>query len=427
MNNMRILVVGAGGREHALVWALSRGSEAHSLFTTSRNAGILKLATPIEVNANDVNLLADWARSERIDLTVVGPEKPLVDGLADEFLSRGLAVFGPSAAAAQLEGSKLFAKRFMDRHGIPTARYLVARDYTEAQRIIREGSLGFPLVIKADGLAAGKGVVIADDPAQAEGTARDFMLERTLGDAGETIVIEECLAGREVSFMIFTDGRDYAPLPLAQDHKRALDGDFGPNTGGMGAFSVNGLLDSSTERRILDQIVHPTLEGAAADGFPFRGVLYVGLMLTEAGASVLEYNVRLGDPETQAILRRLDTPFAEIAASVANGDLCSVTPGWSDDATTCVVIASGNYPAGSSSGVAISGLESAEAVEEVVVFHAGTRPGRDGSVETAGGRILGVTARAPTLDEATRRAYQAVDRISFEGMRFRRDIGKSLH
>ncbi|MEO6727083.1 MAG: phosphoribosylamine--glycine ligase [Blastocatellia bacterium] len=420
---MKVFVVGSGGREHALTWALRRSPQVKQLFSATNNAGILKLTDRATVNAGDVHSLADYAAHEKMDLVVVGPEQPLVDGLVDALAARGIAAFGPVQAAARLEGSKVFAKEFMTRHGIPTARSVVAEDEEAAFRAFIGGSFGFPVVIKADGLAAGKGVIVAGDEAEARQAVQDLLVDRKLGKAGARLLIEECLVGRELSYLVFSDGRDFAAMPVAQDHKRAFDGDRGPNTGGMGAFSTPGLLDAETEARIVREIVVPSLEGARADGFPFRGVLYCGLMLTADGPKALEYNVRFGDPETQAILRRLDSDFAELAFAVARGELGRVTPSWSDDVTTCVVLASAGYPGSYAVGKTISGLDDAGQIESVVVLHAGTRLNSSGDIETAGGRVLGVTARAETLAIATARAYEAAGKIKFEGMQFRRDIG----
>jgi phosphoribosylamine--glycine ligase len=421
---MRVFVIGSGGREHALVWALARSPLVKQIYSATTNSGILKQTTAAAVNASDVNSIAEFAAREEIDLVVVGPEQPLVDGLADALGERGVAVFGPSRAAARLEGSKVFAKEFMTRHNIPTARYLVADNAEDALKAVSGGSFDFPVVVKAEGLAAGKGVIIAEDEAQARQAIVDLLIDRKLGDAGARLVIEECLAGRELSYLVFSDGKDYAPMPVAQDHKRAFDGDRGPNTGGMGAFSTPGLLDAELERRIISEVVEPTLEAARAEGFPFRGVLYCGLMITADGPKTLEYNVRFGDPETQAILRRLDSDFAETALAVAQGRLSGAQPRWSDEAATCVVMASAGYPGDYSTGRTITGIDEAERLEGVVVFHAGAKLNADGAIETAGGRVLGVTARAATLDEATALAYEAVGKIRFDAMQFRRDIGR---
>lgn len=418
---MKVFVVGSGGREHALTWALSRSRQVKQIYSATLNAGILNLTTNTEVNSGDVQAVAEFAKGEHLDLVVIGPEQPLVEGLSDALESRGIAVFGPSQAAARLEGSKVFSKEFMTRHNIPTARYLVVDDAAEAFKAV--GAFGYPVVIKADGLAAGKGVVVACDEAEARQAVQDWLVDRKLGEAGKRLVIEECLVGRELSYLLFSDGKDFAAMPVAQDHKRAFDGDRGPNTGGMGAFSTPGLIDSELEAQIVKEIVAPSLEATRSDGFPFRGVLYCGLMLTPDGPKTLEYNVRFGDPETQAILRRLESDFAELALAVARGELARCKPVWSDETSTCVVIASAGYPGTYETGKVIRGLEAAEQIESVAVFHAGTKVNSSGEVVTAGGRVLGVTARAANLGEATNRAYKAVEKISFDGMQFRRDIG----
>lgn len=420
---MRVLVIGSGGREHALVWAIARSAAVERIYTNSQNAGILLLASPIDGPAKSTADLADFAARERIDLTVVGPEQPLVDGVVDEFTSRGLLIFGPMKAAARLEGSKVFAKQFMQRHRVPTARAEVFTDADAAINALADGRFSFPLVIKAAGLAAGKGVVIAADEAEARQAINDFMVAHTLGAAGDELLLEECLVGRELSYLIFTDGENYSPLPVAQDHKRAYDGDRGPNTGGMGAFSTAGLLDEATERRIRAEIVEPTLAGARAEGFPFRGVLYFGLMLTADGPQVLEYNVRLGDPETQAVLRRLDSDLLEVLMAVARGNLSGVQPRWSAEPSACIVMASAGYPGSYASGKVITGLDEAGQLDGVVVFQAGTK--REGDqVVTAGGRVLAVTSRAATLAGALSKAYESIARIRFEGAQYRTDIGR---
>jgi phosphoribosylamine--glycine ligase len=406
---------------------LARSLLVKQIYSATANAGILKQTTPAAANAGDINSIAEFAAREKLDLVVVGPEQPLVDGLADALAERGVAVFGPSRAAARLEGSKVFAKEFMERHDIPTARYRVVDNAVDASDAVTGGSFKFPLVVKADGLAAGKGVIIAEDEAQARKAIEDLLIDRKLGEAGARLVIEECMAGRELSYLVFSDGVDYTAMPVAQDHKRAFDNDRGPNTGGMGAFSTPGLLDARLERQIVSEVVEPTLEAARAEGFPFRGVLYCGLMITAEGPKALEYNVRFGDPETQAILLRLDCDFAEIALAVAQGRLSEAQtrgPCWSYETTTCVVMASAGYPGNYSTGKTITGIDEAERLSDVVVFHAGTRLNAAGEVETAGGRVLGVTARASTLEDATARAYEAVGKIQFDGMHFRRDIGR---
>lgn len=422
---MRVLLIGSGGREHALLWALRRSPEVQEVLAGTTNAGIRRNSTAADLPGGDPRELADYALREKIDLVVVGPEQPLVDGLVDQLAARGVPAFGPVQAAARLEGSKVFAKDFMARHSIPTAHSRTVLSAEEARVAVRSGEFGFPVVIKAEGLAAGKGVIIAVNETEALEAINYLMVDRRLGAAGDRLLIEECLVGREISYLVFSDGETYVPMPVAQDHKRAFDGDLGPNTGGMGAYSTNGLLDPSLESIICRTIVEPTLAATRAEGFPFRGVLYTGLMLTAQGPKVLEYNVRFGDPETQAILRRLDSSFAELALAVATGTLPSVTPRWSEDSTTCIVLASGGYPGDYHTGCPISGLAAAEQVDGVTLFHAGTALSPSGEVLTAGGRVLGVTARASSLHEATSLAYQAVDRISFDRMQFRRDIGRS--
>jgi phosphoribosylamine---glycine ligase len=419
---MKILLVGSGGREHAQAWALSRSPLVKQLYAATTNAGINALAQAADVNASDVQALAEFAAREHIDLVVIGPEQPLVDGLADALTAKGIPAFGPAQAAAQLEGSKVFSKEFMTRHGIPTARYRVVTSADEA--LAHLGEFGFPVVLKADGLAAGKGVIVAADEAEARAGVHELMVARKVGAAADRVVIEECLTGRELSYLVFADGKSWRALPVAQDHKRAFDQDRGPNTGGMGAFSAPGLLDAELEKQIIKTIVEPSLAGTAADGFAFKGVLYVGLMLTPNGPSVLEYNVRMGDPETQSILRRLESDFAEICLAVAQGRLDQLTLQWSDEAATCIVMASSGYPGSYASGKVIHGLEAAAELAGVEIFHAGTKRDADGNVIAAGGRVLGVTARGKDLAAATTRAYEAVERITFDGAFHRTDIGR---
>jgi phosphoribosylamine--glycine ligase len=416
------MLIGSGGREHAQAWALARSPRVTKLYSATTNAGICGLTTPAVVNANDPNAVADFAAQEKLDLVVIGPEQPLVDGLTDALAAKGIPAFGPSQAAAQLEGSKLFSKEFMTRHRIPTARYVMVESASDA--LAHLGDFGFPVVLKADGLAAGKGVIVAADEVEARQGVHELMVERKVGAAADRVVIEEGLAGRELSYLVFADGRDWRAMPVAQDHKRAFDNDRGPNTGGMGAFSTPGLLAADLERRIVREIVEPSLAGTAADGFAFKGVLYVGLMLTADGPSVLEYNVRMGDPETQAILRRLDSDFAELCYAVARGQLGATPVRWSDETTTCIVMASSGYPGSYTTGKVIRGLAEAEQITGVTVFHAGTKQNEAGAIVTSGGRVLGVTARAADLAAATASAYAAVERIRFEGAFYRKDIGR---
>lgn len=421
---MKILVIGSGGREHALVWALRQSSQVEQIYSATTNAGILMHTARANLDPARFNEVADFAASERIDLVVIGPEQPLVNGLVDLLAAHGVPAFGPNRQASRLEGSKVFAKQFLSRHSIPTAHYKIVETVEEGLKTISDGPFDFPLVIKADGLAAGKGVIIAADLTEAQKAILDFLVERKLGEAGSRLVIEDCLTGREVSYLVFSDGKSYAPMPVSQDYKRAFDDDQGPNTGGMGSYSTPHLLDATTERLIQKEIVEPTLEAARIEGFPFCGTLYFGLMLASDGPKVLEYNVRFGDPETQAIIRRLESDFAEIALAVAQGELHRVKPRWSDESSTCIVLSSAGYPGNYETGKVITGLDEAENLDDILIFHAGTKTNDRGETITSAGRVLGVTARGATLEAATRQAYQAVNRISFDGMFYRNDIGR---
>ena len=427
---MNILVVGSGGREHALLWALRRGARGttHRLFCAPGNAGIAQVARCAQLSATDIPALADFAEREQIELTIAGSEAPLAAGLVDEFERRGLTVAGPPQAAAQLESSKAFAKEFMARHNIPTARYRVAASATEAREILRGGELGgedVGVVVKADGLAAGKGVVVAQDAAEAEQAVVGMMEGGRVGkDAAQRVLLEETLVGREASLLLWTDGRDYRLMPAARDHKRVGEGDTGPNTGGMGAITAPDVLDEETLARAVHEIVEPTLAGAHEDGLNFRGVLFIGLMLTDEGPRVLEYNVRFGDPEAQAILVRLESDLAEIFNAVAHRRLGEMEVRWSNEPSACVVLAARGYPEKPETGARIRGLEEAAQLPHVQIFHAGTEASPDGGYLTAGGRVLGVTATGATLDDALTRCYDAVSHIKWDGMHYRRDIGR---
>ncbi|HYH84377.1 MAG TPA: phosphoribosylamine--glycine ligase [Pyrinomonadaceae bacterium] len=427
---MKVLVIGSGGREHAICRALASGvrSAPLRLFCAPGNAGIARTAECIPLSATDVSALADFAERERVDLTIVGGEAALAAGLADEFARRGLAVAGPTQMAARLESSKAFAKDFMLRHGVPTARHRVADSIEEAREILRSGEFGTedaPVVVKADGLAAGKGVVVARTRSEAESAVVEMMEGGRVGvEAARRVVIEEALIGREASLLLWTDGRDYALMPPARDHKRVGEGDTGPNTGGMGAITAPGVLDDETLRFAVREIVEPTLAGARADGLDFRGILFIGLMLTEDGPRVLEYNVRFGDPEAQAILVRLQSDLFEIFDAVARRTLGDVKVEWSDDASACVVLAARGYPERPEAGARINGLEEAARIPSVQIFHAGTTRADDGSFLTAGGRVLGVTATGTTLEQALARCYESASHINWDGMHYRRDIGK---
>ncbi len=426
---MKILVVGSGGREHAILWALKKtSSRSLDLYCAPGNAGIAQIARCVSISATDISSLAQFATTESIDFTFVGPEAPLAAGIVDQFERIGLAIAGPSQLASRLESSKAFAKDFMTRHAIPTARYKVAESPTQALEFLRAGEFGAAnsrVVVKADGLAAGKGVIVAHSRAEAEKAVTELMSGALVGgEAARRIIIEEALEGREVSLLLFSDGHDYALMPAARDHKRIGERDTGPNTGGMGAITDASVLSSETLDRILREIVEPTLKGAQEEGFPFRGVLFVGLMLTSDGPQVLEYNVRFGDPETQAILVRLNSDLLEIFAAIAGGRLGATSVDWASESSACVVLAGRGYPGKYETGARIAGLDRASAASHVEVFHAGTSRSTNGDWLTAGGRVLGVTATGESLDEALGRCYNAVDKIYWEGVQYRRDIGR---
>jgi phosphoribosylamine---glycine ligase len=419
---MKVLVLGSGAREHALVARLAAEPEASELVCAPGNAGTARLARQVAIDLQRPDDLVALADREQIDLTVVGPELPLTVGVADRFAAAGRPLLGPTRAAAALESSKAFAKAFMARHGVPTARFKTAESMDAALRIVRSGELGFPAVLKADGLAAGKGVVIADDLAAAESAIAAAMRDRRFGPAGDRLVVEECLAGPEMSFFVLSDGTRALPIGSAQDHKRIFDGDRGPNTGGMGAFAPSPLLDAALQSRILKEIAEPVIAGMAAEGHPFRGFLYVGLMLTADGPKVIEFNVRLGDPEAQVILPLIGEPLVPLLAAAAAGELRQATCRLDSDRLVGVVLASRGYPDMASTGQAIHGLDAAERIPGVTVYHAGTAKRGDEYV-TAGGRVLTVVGRGPDFGEAMSRAYAGVERISFDGMQYRRDIG----
>lgn len=417
---LKVLLVGGGGREHAMAWKIAKSPLLGRLFVAPGNAGISRVAECVDIAADDVDRLLGFATAERIDLTIVGPEAPLIAGLADRFTAAGLVVFGPTAAAARIEGSKAYAKALMHRLGVPTAAARTCTDLAAARAYLK--TLPGPYVVKADGLAAGKGVVIAQKLAEAEAAVADMLEGGAFGAAGRTVVIEEFLTGEEASFLVFTDGTTVVPMVGAQDHKRIHDGDRGPNTGGMGAYSPAPVLTDALAQRVLDQVMRPVIQALAAEGHPFCGVLYAGLMIDGDRYKVLEFNARLGDPEAQPILMRLESDFLEICDAAARGRLTQVDVRWSPDAAVCVVLASAGYPARAAKGDVITGIEDAEACAGVTVFHAGTARAGAGVV-TAGGRVLGVTATAPDIRAAIDLAYNACGRIRFAGMQFRRDIG----
>jgi phosphoribosylamine--glycine ligase len=417
---MKILVVGGGGREHALCWAIARSPSASGLWCAPGNAGIASVAGCLDVGAEDVDALFDRATAESYDLVVVGPEAPLVAGLADRLSEAGIRVFGPSAEAARIEGSKVFAKEFAARHGIPSARFEVFDDAASARRCLETAE--YPLVVKADGLAAGKGVILADDRETAIHAAEGMLSGESFGDAGRKIIVEERLRGREVSFFVLSDGSHYIELATCQDYKRALDGDDGLNTGGMGTYSPSVFLDDAIRRRLVESIVEPTIAGMRKEDRPYRGVLYVGAMLTEEGPQVLEYNARFGDPETQVLMPRLDGDWVELLQACAEGGIDRVAPRWKKEAAVCVVMASGGYPGSYDKGRPIEGLDDADSMDDIVVFHAGTRRDAEGRTVTSGGRVLGVTALGADLNGARERAYEGVARIRWRDEHHRTDI-----
>jgi phosphoribosylamine--glycine ligase len=424
---MRVLVVGAGGREHALAWKIARSPRVERVLAAPGSDGMAREAECFaDVKAGDAAALATLARRERVDLVVIGPEEPLASGVADRLREAGLAVFGPSQAAARLEGSKAFARAFMARHGIPHPRFEVCAAREAALAAVR--ARGGRCVVKADGLAAGKGVAVCASVADAEAALDEMMGQRRFGAAGERVVVEDVLVGEEASYYAISDGVNVATLAAAQDHKRALDGDRGENTGGMGAYAPAPLVTPPVEKRILEEIVHPTLAGLRSEGMPYQGVLYVGLMIDPAGApSVVEFNVRFGDPETQALVLAMDGDLVPLLDGAARGTLTPGAAGVSG-AAVCVVLASGGYPRAIETGKPIRGIEAAEADPDVVVFHAGTKRAdgafvsAGGAFVTAGGRVLGVTACGADVAAARARAYAAADRIHFDGMQLRRDI-----
>ncbi len=424
---MKLLVIGSGGREHALVRALANAPGVSSVTCAPGNAGIAHDGRLLDVNPGDIDALLALADRERFDLTVVGPELPLNLGIVDRFTAAGHRIFGPTQAAAQLECSKAFAKSFMSRHGIPTARYRVCESASEAHTLVASGELGLPLVVKADGLAAGKGVTVAADRAEADAAIRSAMEDRQFGDAGSRVVIEECLTGPEVSFFALCDGRVAVPIGTAQDHKRVFDGDRGPNTGGMGAFAPSPLADTGLERLVMREIVEPLMRGMREEAREYRGFLYVGLMLTCDGPKVIEFNVRFGDPEAQVVLPLVESNLPALLVAAADGVLGSETVRMSADAAVGVVLASKGYPGTVSTGQVIHGVDEADALEGVSVLHAATAV-NDGHLVTSGGRVLTVVGRGPAFDVAIARAYDGVRRITFEGMQYRGDIGaKALH
>jgi phosphoribosylamine--glycine ligase len=420
---MKILVIGGGAREHALSWRLSRERDVERVVCAPGNPGIAAVAHCVHADVASPQALLQIAQREKIDVTVVGPELPLSRGVVDVFNAAGRPIVGPTRAAARLESSKSFAKGFMARHGVPTAAFYVCDSPSDAMAMIERGNFGYPLVLKADGLAAGKGVVIAEDRETAETSVRSMMVDRRFGDAGDRIVLEEFLVGQEASYFVLADGSQFVTLGSAQDHKRIFDDDQGPNTGGMGAFSPSPLLTPEIDRRVCDEIVRPVLAGMEKEGYPYRGFLYVGLMLTVGGPKVVEFNVRFGDPEAQVVLPMLDEDLSWLLGETATGALPSRAARFRNEPHVGVVVAAGGYPETPEAGRAITGIEEAAAVSGALVFHAGTSK-RENSLVTAGGRVLTVVGRGSSYETAIEVAYQAVSLIRFEGMQYRRDIGR---
>ena len=422
---MKLLLVGSGAREHALAWKLSGERGVSEVVCGPGNAGIAQQVRCLPLDVGDTDAILALAARENVDFTIVGPELPLANGVADVFVAAGRPLFGPLRAAARLESSKVFAKEFMERYGIPTARFQVCHTDAEALSAVAEERFGFPVVVKVDGLAAGKGVTVAPDRGTAEAAVRAAMVDHRFGAAGTRLVIEKCLVGQEASFFVLCDGRRGLALPSAQDHKRVFDADEGPNTGGMGACAPSPLIPDSMVARVMKEIVQPVLDGLRAEGSEYRGVLYVGLMLTNDGPEVIEFNVRFGDPEAQVVLPMIETDLAPILFAAATGDLGSPTWRVTTDPHVGIVVASGGYPGDYETGLPIDGLDEAAAVPGVVVFHSGSTI-QDGRFVTSGGRVLTVVGRGGTFGEAIDRAYQAVGCISFPGKHVRTDIGQKV-
>ncbi len=419
---MKILLVGSGGREHALAWKIVQSPHCKKLYCAPGNGGMARMAEVVPIEDTNISLLARFAEEKKIDLTVVGPEVPLALGIVDEFERRGLKIYGPNKKAAEIERSKVFAKEFMERHRIPTGRFRVAGNAEEALRILNSGEFEFPLVVKADGLAAGKGVMVCANVKRAEDAINEIMVKKKFGTSGERVVIEEFLKGRELSFIVLTDGARVQPLVTTMDHKAAYDGDKGPNTGGMGAISPSPFISEKLYAQIMDNIIFPTVTRLLEEGRRFKGTLYAGLMLTSEGPKVLEYNCRFGDPETQVQMLRMESDLVEVLMSVVTEDLLKEEIKWSQKVSGCVVLASGGYPGSYEKGKLIKGLEEAEKVPGLVIFHAGTSLA-NGQYYTNGGRVLNVCASEETLQQTMKKIYDSIPLINFDGMFYRKDIG----
>ena len=416
---MKILVIGSGGREHALVWKIAQSPKVSQIYCAPGNAGISKLAQCINIDADNIEKLVDFAQEEKIDLTVVGPELALSKGIVNKFNRKGLRIFCPSKEATEIESSKVFSKYLMKKYNIPTANYEVFQNSKKAFDYIKQQA--FPLVIKADGLAAGKGVFIVKNMVQARDALDTLMEEKKFGEAGRQVVIEEFLEGEEVSILAFCDGKTVVPMVSSQDHKKIFDNDQGPNTGGMGAYSPVPFYTDEFEKRVLEEVLKPTVKGLWSEGRKYKGVLYAGLILTKEGPKVLEFNARFGDPETQVILPRLKTDLIDILNAVIEETLHKINIEWEDNAAVCVVVASGGYPEKYQKGKVIDGLERLEKIKDIIAFHAGTKL-QDDKVITSGGRVLGITAWAENITEAKKKAYEGMEKIYFEDMYYRKDI-----
>jgi phosphoribosylamine--glycine ligase len=416
---MRILVVGRGGREHTIVWALQKSAKVEKVFCAPGNAGIAQIAECVAIDEGQFEALADFAAANAIDLVVIGPEDPLFAGIVDVFEARGIPVFGPRGNAAIIEGSKVFTKDLMKKYNIPTAKYESFTDFDSALAYLRQE--GAPIVIKADGLAAGKGVTVATTLEEAEAALREIMVDKAFGEAGNSVVIEECLTGQEMSILAFVDGEVVRPMVPAQDHKPVFDGDKGPNTGGMGTYSPVPHMPQSIVDTAIETILNPTAKAMVAEGRSFRGILYAGLMITPQGPKTIEFNCRFGDPETQVVLPRLETDLVDVLLATVNGTLAEQEIKWSDKAAVCVVLASGGYPGPYAKGLPITGIEN---VKDAMVFHAGTALNAEGQLVTSGGRLLGVTALGDSVEAAAANVYAEIDQIVYEGRHYRTDIAK---
>jgi phosphoribosylamine--glycine ligase len=418
-NRLKVLVIGGGGREHALVWKLSQSPRVEKIYCAPGNAGISEMAECLDIKADDIDALLDFARYEWIDLTVVGPEDPLTKGVVDAFTKEGRLIFGPDASGAQLEGSKVFSKDLMRKYGLPTAEYKSFTSYLHAEEYVR--LKGAPLVIKADGLAAGKGVIVAESVDESIQALKLIMKEKAFGSAGNKVIVEQCLRGEEASYMVVTDGKTVIPLAASQDHKTVFDNDTGPNTGGMGAYTPAPVITDQLERVIMESIINPLIAGLGKEGIIYKGILYAGLMICDGKPYVLEFNCRFGDPEAQPVIMRFNSDLFDVLKAAAEGKLSDITLSWKKEASVCVVLSSGGYPGPYKKGIPIKGLDTLKDEKDIMVFHAGTAA-KNSQFVTAGGRVLGVTALGEDIESAKTNAYVAISKIRFDGMHCRKDI-----